>query len=72
MPTVNSVYSLDKDFGALAVLYGEPHAGIVRLVNPETKEQAHVCLLIRREHEKVLEAGALITAERTRLRIRLP
>ncbi len=72
MPTVNSVYSLDKDFGALAVLYGEPHAGIVRLVNLATKEQAHVCLLLFSEHVAELEAGALITAERTRLRIRLP
>lgn len=64
--------TLDKDFGALAVLHGEPHAGIVRLVNLSTKEQAHVCLLLFTEHTAELEAGAIITAERTRLRIRLP
>mgnify|MGYP001013733833 CR=1 FL=1 len=64
--------TLDKDFGALAILHGEPHAGIVRLVNLSTKEQAQVCLLLFAEHAAELEAGAIITAERTRLRIRLP
>lgn len=64
--------TLDKDFGALAVLHGKPHAAIVRLVNLSTKEQAHVCLLLFNEHVAELEAGAIITAERTRLRIRLP
>lgn len=30
--------TLDKDFGELAVVRGQPHAGIVRLVNLSTKQ----------------------------------
>ncbi len=64
--------TLDKDFGALAVQHGRPHSGIVRLVNMATREQAAVCLLVLANHADKLSSGAIITAERTRLRIRLP
>lgn len=64
--------TLDKDFGALAILHGKPLAGIVRLVNLSTQQQAAVCLLLFKDHIAELEAGAIITADRTRLRIRLP
>jgi len=64
--------TLDKDFGELAVRQGQPHRGIVRLVNLTTSEQAGVCLLVLAEHQSELGAGAIITAERTRLRVRLP
>ncbi len=64
--------TLDKDFGALAVQHGQPHNGIVRLVDLATQEQASVCLLVLAGHERELLSGAIITAERTRLRIRLP
>jgi predicted nuclease of predicted toxin-antitoxin system len=67
-----TLITLDKDFGALAVQRGTAHSGIVRLVNLTTREQASVCLLVLAEHSGELTAGALITAERTRLRIRLP
>ncbi|MDM3851593.1 MAG: DUF5615 family PIN-like protein [Aphanizomenon gracile PMC627.10] len=30
--------TLDKDFGELAILRGNPHCGILRLVNLSTKE----------------------------------
>lgn len=31
--------TLDKDFGELAIVFGQPHSGIVRLVNMSTKQQ---------------------------------
>jgi predicted nuclease of predicted toxin-antitoxin system len=64
--------TLDKDFGALAVQHGQPHRGIVRLVNLATRDQPAVCLLVLTDHATELMGGAIITAERTRLRIRLP
>ena len=64
--------TLDKDFGALAVQRGQPHSGILRLVNLATQEQATICLLVLADHGDELASGAIITAERTRLRIRLP
>ncbi|NJN55617.1 MAG: DUF5615 family PIN-like protein, partial [Anaerolineae bacterium] len=63
--------TLDKDFGMLAVLQGKPHARIVRLVNVSLKEQAPICLHILQTHEANLTAGAIITAEQDRLRIRM-
>lgn len=63
--------TLDKDFGELAVRQGQPHRGIVRLVNLTTNEQAGVCLLVLDRHAGELAAGAIVTAERTRLRLRL-
>lgn len=64
--------TLDKDFGALAVQHGRPHHGIIRLVNLATRDQAAVCLRALEAHGADLLSGAIITAESTRLRIRLP
>lgn len=64
--------TLDKDFGTLAVLHGNPHAGLLRLVNLSTREQGLVARQVLAEHGAELSAGAIITAERHRLRIRLP
>lgn len=64
--------TLDKDFGTLAVLYGRPHAGILRLVNLSTSEQIIVCQQVLAEYADELANGAIITAERDRLRIRMP
>lgn len=62
--------TLDKDFGELAVLRGCRHCGILRLVNFRIHEQAPVCIRILADHGKDLAAGAIITAEPGRLRIR--
>lgn len=62
--------TLDKDFGDLAVVRGMPHVGIVRLVNIPARQQANVCLQVLTTHGKSLEAGAIVTAEPGRLRIR--
>ena len=64
--------TLDKDFGTLALLHGRPHAGILRLVNLSTQQQAIVCLRVLTLYDATLQAGAIITAELERVRIRQP
>ena len=64
--------TLDKDFGELAVVLQRPHGGILRLVDFPAKQQAEVCLRILDAHGPELESGAIVTAERGRLRIREP
>jgi predicted nuclease of predicted toxin-antitoxin system len=62
--------TLDKDFGALAIRHGRPHAGILRLVNVSTQQQAAVCLRVLSLYGAMLQTGAIITAELERVRIR--
>lgn len=62
--------TLDKDFGELAIIRGLPHCGILRLVNLSTKQQVAVCLQVLSRYGQELEAGAIVTAEITRVRIR--
>ena len=62
--------TLDKDFGELAIVFGQPHSGIVRLVNMSTKQQGEVCVEVLSRYESSLLQGALITAERDRVRVR--
>lgn len=64
--------TLDKDFGELTVLHGMPHYGIVRIVNFPARQQAAVCLAALSTHGDELLQGAIVTAERGRLRIRPP
>ncbi len=62
--------TLDKDFGELAVFYGRPHSGIIRLVNIEARQQASACLHVVDLHKEDLKSGAIITVEPNKLRIR--
>lgn len=62
--------TLDKDFGELAIAKGEPHSGIVRLVEFSAKLQAAACLRVLELHGDELASGAIVTAEPGRLRIR--
>ena len=64
--------TLDKDFGELAVYRRIPHSGIVRLVDISASRQAAVCLHVLALHGHDLEAGAIVTAEPGRIRIRVP
>jgi len=64
--------TLDKDFGELAVVYGQPHSGILRLVNLAARQQGLVCMRILASHGTELQAGAIITADAYKLRIRPP
>ena len=62
--------TLDKDFGELAIVRGIEHCGIMRLVNVSATQQATMCNHILEVHGEEMEAGALVTAEPGRLRIR--
>ena len=62
--------TLDKDFGELAILFKQPHSGIIRLVSLSSQEQGEVCLKVLARYEHNLSRGALITAERDRVRVR--
>ncbi|MCW6035635.1 DUF5615 family PIN-like protein [Spirulina subsalsa FACHB-351] len=62
--------TLDKDFGELAILQQHPHCGILRLVNLSTQQQCTICLQILTTYGAELASGAIITAERGRVRIR--
>lgn len=64
--------TLDKDFGELAVVYDRSHCGIVRLVNMSIQTQITTCRHVLEYHHQDLRQGAIITAERGRLRIRSP
>ncbi|MEH2195631.1 MAG: DUF5615 family PIN-like protein [Nostoc sp.] len=62
--------TLDKDFGELAIVRGNPHCGILRLVNLITTEQSVVCLRVLQLYGDELVSGAIVTAELGRVRIR--
>ncbi len=64
------VVTLDKDFGELAVAFGQNHAGIIRLVNFSLSKHAAVCLGAIEQHGAELAQGAIVTAEPGRLRLR--
>ena len=64
--------TIDKDFGQLAVVFGQPHSGIIRLVDFRSRDQGKICLKILESHGEELHEGAIVTAERGRLRIRPP
>jgi len=62
--------TLDKDFGELAVVYGRPHHGIVRLVNLASWRQSIVALRVLERYGDDLLKGAIVTAEADRIRFR--
>jgi predicted nuclease of predicted toxin-antitoxin system len=64
--------TLDKDFGELAVLGRRPHAGIVRFVEVPLAEMASTCRRVATFYAAQLAAGAIITVEAKRTRVRFP
>lgn len=64
------VVTLDKDFAELAVAFGRPHSGIIRIVNLPFSKHATVCLSAIGQHGGELAGGAIVTAEPGRLRLR--
>jgi predicted nuclease of predicted toxin-antitoxin system len=63
--------TLDKDFGELAIVRGEPHAGIVRLVGFAARQQGSTCSRVLALHAEDLVHGAIVTVEPGRIRLRL-
>ena len=62
--------TIDKDFGDLAVHQGQSHHGIVRIVDFAARQQATVCQVVLEQYADDVARGAIITAERGRIRIR--
>lgn len=62
--------TLDKDFGELAILHGRPHRGILRLVGISARQQGVVCAALLERYGKELTAGAIVTVDADRVRIR--
>ena len=62
--------TLDKDFGELTVAHGLPHHGIMRLVSFSSRKQGAACLEVLTRYGNELTAGAIITVEPGRIRIR--
>jgi predicted nuclease of predicted toxin-antitoxin system len=64
------VVTLDKDFGELAVVRRLPHHGIVRLVAFRAESQGAAALDVLAKYGADLAAGAIVTVEPSRVRIR--
>lgn len=64
--------TLDKDFGERAIVFGETHSGIIRLVGIAAREQATYCLSVLKKYGGKLTNGAIVTVDSRRTRIRLP
>ena len=65
-----ALITLDRDFGELAVLNETRHSGIIRVVDVRLRDQAVRCIEVLANHEAELLAGAIITVEPLRVRIR--
>jgi len=64
--------TLDKDFGEIAVVRSVRHNGILRIVDFSVRHQGTACLQAIARHGSDLAAGAIVTAEPGRLRVRPP
>ncbi len=62
--------TLDKDFGELAILKGYSHSGIVRLSGFRAAQMAAVVHHIVQTYGQELHAGAIVTVDPDRIRIR--
>ena len=67
-----SVVTLDKDFGELAIVRGIPHRGILRLVDIRAADHGLAAVAAIDAHGAVLAQGAIVTVEPGRVRVRPP
>ena len=65
-----AVVTLDKDFGELAIVRGARHCGIVRLVGFGALTQGAAAVAALEKYAAELVAEAIVTVERTRVRVR--
>jgi predicted nuclease of predicted toxin-antitoxin system len=66
------IVTLDKDFGELAIVRGLPHVGIVRLVGFAARQQAVACRTVLENYGNEIAAGAIVTVDPGRVRVRSP
>jgi predicted nuclease of predicted toxin-antitoxin system len=62
--------TLGKDFGELAVVREQAHAGIIRLVALSASQHAPTCLMVLNRYGTELQSGAIATVEPGRIRVR--
>ena len=62
--------TLDNDFGALAVLHRQRHAGIIRIIEESVWLHAAQRERAIAEHGQVLSEGAIVVVEGERMRVR--
>ncbi len=62
--------TLDKDFGEIAIVRGVAHSGIVRLVEVRARDHGRVLNDILARYGDDLRAGAIVTVEPGRVRVR--
>lgn len=62
--------TLDKDFGELAIVYGKPHCGIIRLMDLPARQQGTYCVTVLKRFSDELTRGAILTVTSQRVRIR--
>ncbi len=67
---MRATVTLDKDFGELAIVMGRPHKGVLRIVSMRAAEQSAMILAVVARYERELQAGAVITVEPGRVRVR--
>lgn len=62
--------TLDKDFGELVIVHDKPHYGIIRLVGHSAIQQGPISKKVLKKYVEELQEGAIITVEKTRVRVR--
>jgi predicted nuclease of predicted toxin-antitoxin system len=60
----------DKDFGTLAVHSGASHQGVLQIRRILLRMQTQICLQVLSAHGTELEAGAIVTVQPGRVRVR--
>ena len=64
------VVTIDKDFGELAIFRGILHVGLIRLVGFRAAAQGQAIVQLMSAYQTELHAGAILTAEPWRVRVR--
>jgi predicted nuclease of predicted toxin-antitoxin system len=65
--------TLDNDFGELAIVHRERHAGIIRIIEESVWVHARMCQRVLDRHAEALAAGAIAVVEPDgRIRLWLP
>ena len=62
--------TLDKDFGERAIVRGEPHAGIIRLVGIAARGQSDSVIEALNRYGAELPRGGIVTVGARKIRIR--
>lgn len=63
--------TIDKDFGELATVQQIIHAGLIRLIGFRASDQGPALIKLIAAYETSLKAGAILTVEPWRVRVRL-